>query len=241
MTRKNLTRVDDYIGAENASWSFEKLNPSLFDEHATKSIPSYREAHDLSVRLADYFVIAGSTVYDIGCSTGTLCSLISERTNEKQPNIVGIEPATEMAAHARQRTANVSNVTILDEQVQNVPLQDSSMIFALYTMQFINPAIRQHVFDSIYKSLQWGGAFVMFEKVRAPDARFQDIMTSLYNEFKLENGFSGNEIIAKSRSLKGVLEPFSTQGNLDLMKRAGFEDIITVHKNVCFEGFLAIK
>ena len=50
-----------------------------------------------------------------------------------------------------------------------------------------------------------------------------------------------DEIIAKAKSLKGVLEPFSTQGNLDLLKRAGFVDIITIFKYLCFEGFLAIK
>ena len=45
----------------------------------------------------------------------------------------------------------------------------------------------------------------------------------------------------KSRSLKGVMEPFSTQGNLDMLKRAGFQDVMTIQKYVCFEGFLAIK
>jgi tRNA (cmo5U34)-methyltransferase len=38
-----------------------------------------------------------------------------------------------------------------------------------------------------------------------------------------------------------VLEPCSTQGNLDLMKRAGFVDVMSVMKWACFEGFLAIK
>ena len=54
-------------------------------------------------------------------------------------------------------------------------------------------------------------------------------------------GYSYDEIIGKSRSLKGVLEPFSTQGNIDLAKRAGFKDITTIFKYVCFEGFIAIK
>jgi tRNA (cmo5U34)-methyltransferase len=49
------------------------------------------------------------------------------------------------------------------------------------------------------------------------------------------------EIINKSRSLKGTLEPFSTNGNLDMLRRAGFVDIMTVIKYVPFEGFLAIK
>ena len=38
-----------------------------------------------------------------------------------------------------------------------------------------------------------------------------------------------------------MLEPFSTQGNLDLLARAGFKDVMTLIKYVCFEGFLAIK
>ena len=81
----------------------------------------------------------------------------------------------------------------------------------------------------------------MFEKVRGADARFQDILCALYNDYKIREGYSADEIIAKSRSLKGVLEPFSTQGNLDMLKRAGFVDINTVQKYLCFEGFLAIK
>ena len=56
-------------------------------------------------------------------------------------------------------------------------------------MQFIKPKVRQKVFNKIYNSLNWGGAFILFEKVRAPDARFQDITTQLYSEFKKKNGF----------------------------------------------------
>ena len=93
----------------------------------------------------------------------------------------------------------------------------------------------------IFKNLNWGGAFLLFEKVRAPDARFQDITTSLYNEYKLNQGYKPDEIIAKSRSLKGILEPFSSSANRDLLKRAGFKDIITVFKWICFEGYLCIK
>ena len=86
-----------------------------------------------------------------------------------------------------------------------------------------------------------GGAFVIFEKVRSPDARFQDIVSGIYSDYKLAQGYSPEEVIAKSRSLKGVMEPFSTQGNLDMLNRAGFVDVTTIFKWVCFEGFLCIK
>jgi tRNA (cmo5U34)-methyltransferase len=81
----------------------------------------------------------------------------------------------------------------------------------------------------------------MFEKVRGPDARFQDMLVALYNDFKVKNGFSAEEILNKTASLKGVLEPFSTEGNLGLLRRAGFTDIMTAMKYLCFEGFVAIK
>jgi SAM-dependent methyltransferase len=34
---------------------------------------------------------------------------------------------------------------------------------------------------------------------------------------------------------------FSTNGNIEMLQRAGFKDITSVMKWVCFEGFLAIK
>ena len=120
-------------------------------------------------------------------------------------------------------------------------LEKSDFIVSYYTVQFIRPAHRQEVINQIFENLNWGGAFLLFEKVRGPDARFQDILTGIYNDYKLEQGYSSEEIIAKARSLKGVLEPFSTQGNYDLLARAGFTDCMTVMKYLCFEGILAIK
>jgi tRNA (cmo5U34)-methyltransferase len=105
----------------------------------------------------------------------------------------------------------------------------------------VHPRIRQEIYNRIYQSLNWGGAFLLFEKVRGPDARFQDIISGIYTDYKLAQGYSASEVIAKTRSLKGVLEPFSTAGNLDMLERAGFADVMTIFKHVCFEGFFCIK
>ena len=66
-------------------------------------------------------------------------------------------------------------------------------------------------------------------------------MNSLYSDFKVRQGFDATEILNKTSSLKSVLEPFSREGNLGLMRRAGFTDIPTIMKYICFEGFVAIK
>ena len=109
-------------------------------------------------------------------------------------------------------------------------------------MGFLNdPKYRQLVLNKIYKSLNWGGAFFLFEKIRGSDARFQDMYTNLYHDFKQSNGFSIKQIDEKAKSLRGVLEPFSEKGNLDLLKRAGFIDVCGIFQYLCFRGYLCIK
>ena len=135
----------------------------------------------------------------------------------------------------------LSNLSYEEHDALLYPFKASDFITSYYVIQFVEPSRRQRLIDKIYSSLNWGGAFLYFEKVRAPDARFQDIMTGVYNEYKLEQGYTAEEIMQKSRSLKGVLEPFSTQGNIDMLKRAGFIDIMSIMKFGPFEGILAIK
>ncbi len=231
----------DNIDALNANWSFSGEVPQNFDNHVTKSVPMYNEGHNLICRLSDFFVSDSSLCYEIGSSTGELTKKLANHNKHKKIKLIGIDPISEMVDVANQKCKNHSNISFITDDILNVEMEKSDLIISYYTIQFIKPRVRQLVFDKIYESLNWGGAFILFEKVRACDARFQDIMTALYTDYKLEQGYTENEIVSKTRSLKGVLEPFSTQGNIDLLKRAGFVDITSVFKYVSFEGFLAIK
>jgi tRNA (cmo5U34)-methyltransferase len=235
-------KVDKDIEASRASWSFSGSVPEAFVEHVRQSVPFYDAGHQLVCDLSDYFCHPDSTCYEIGVSTGQLIRRLAEHHPHK-PGIewIGIDPVEEMIAKARQHCAGIPNITLEAGDALTYDFEKSDLFVSYYCVQFIAPRNRQDLINRIYERLNWGGAFLMFEKVRAPDARFQDIMVSLYNDFKARNGFSAEEILNKTASLKGVLEPFSTEGNLGLLRRAGFVDITTVFKHLCFEGFLAIK
>ena len=127
------------------------------------------------------------------------------------------------------------------EDIRDYKLLASDFITSYYTIQFIHAKERQAIFKKIYDSLNWGGGFILFEKVRAPDARFQDITSQMYDDFKSKNGFNEKEILLKTRSLRGVLDPYTSEENIRYLKRAGFKDIMSVQKFLCFEGFLAVK
>jgi tRNA (cmo5U34)-methyltransferase len=238
-----MSTVGDGLNAENANWQFGGEVAENFDSHVSKSVPLYNEGHILVKNLSDFFINSNSICYEIGCSTGALTlALADHNKSKKNTHIIGIDIEQDMVDTAINKASPLpENVEFIADDILQMELEPADMIVAYYTVQFVRPSERQRLIDKIYNSLNWGGAFIMFEKVRGPDARFQDILSRLYDDYKLQQGYTPDEIISKSRSLKGVLEPFSTQGNIDLLSRAGFVDIMTVMKYLCFEGFLAIK
>ena len=233
--------VGSDIEVQNAGWTFGEAVADSFAEHVRQSIPMYEAGHEIICQLSDYFVQDDSICYEIGVSVGELIAKLARHNEAKQALWVGLDVEPSMIQRARETVKGSKNVSLEVADVTQYDFQKADLIVSYYCIQFIRPKHRQQLIDRIYESLNWGGAFIWFEKVRGADARFQDILTTLYNDFKLEQGLNPDEIVAKTRSLKGVMEPFSTQGDLDLLARAGFLDVMTVMKHLCFEGFLAIK
>jgi len=239
-----MPNAGDGLEVNNANWNFKGDVAKNFVPHVSKSVPYYFDGHKLVCSISDFFIKKDSLVYELGCSTGELILKLSKYNKLKpESKFIGIDIEEDMikVAEKRKKELKIDNVDFFIDDIVQYELESTDMVIAHYTVQFVRPSEKQRLINKIFKALKWGGAFLMFEKVRANDARFQDIMTSIYNDYKLEQGYTPEEVITKSRSLKGVLEPFSTQGNIDLLKRAGFIDILTVFKYVCFEGFLAIK
>ena len=229
------------IFANNASWTFDKNVAQKFDYHINKSIPIYKELQWLALQLSDYYIKEDSVVYDIGCSTGKFLKLLATRhKNKKKLKFFGIDIVKKMINYAKIKN-NYKKITYQTKDVNKYKFKKSDLFISFYTIQFIHPKKRQDLINKIYKSLNWGGAFFFVEKVRSYDARTQDQLTNIYEEFKINNGFTLKEIINKKHSLKGILEPFSSSANIQMLKRSGFKDINSIGKFVCFEFFLAIK
>ena len=238
-----MGKVGDNIKSTVGAFSFSGNVHKNFEKHVEKSVPFYDEGHNLICKLSSFFIVNKSKVYDLGCSTGKLLRDISDYNKDLDIKLFGLDAEAKMIQHSKKLLNKNSKKRIFFKKsdLLNFKLQKSDFITSYYTIQFVKPKFRQKIFDKIYKSLNHGGAFVLFEKVRGPDARFQDIFTQIYHEFKFDRGFSKEQIYNKATSIRGVLEPFTSKANIDYMKRAGFEDITPILKYCSFEGFLAIK
>ena len=237
-----MMEVGHAIVANRGRWSFGGDVAKSFVPHIKRSVPYYEEGHDLICDLSAFFLRSDSICYEIGTSTGELLDKLAKRhAGLDNLKLIGLDNEQKMVDEAQQRFAEDQRIEVLCEDAVFHEYQPADLIVAYYTVQFIHPKFRQELINRIYERLNWGGAFILFEKVRGPDARFQDIQSLLYTKFKRDNDFSDTEILNKSDSLKGVLEPFSTAGNIGLLERAGFSDIMPVFRWLCFEGVLCIK
>ena len=236
-----MANVGEKILAENSNWSFKGKVANNFTNHIKKSVPLYEQGHDLICRISDFFLPNNSICYELGVSNGNLIHKLAKRHEKKKKKFIRIDNEKDMKKEEKKRFGKLNNTSFFCKDITDYKFKKADLIISYYTIQFIHPRKRQDLLNKIYKTLNWGGAFIMFEKTRGNDARFQDIWTAIYSDFKIEQGFSPEEIINKSRSLKGVLEPFSMKGNFDLLKRSGFEDIATIFKYVPFAGIISIK
>jgi len=227
---------------KRGNWDFKGSVVRNFKQHINQSVPLYSKGHEIILALSDFFLKNNSVCYDLGSSTGELLIKLSKYTNKKV-KFFGVDIEKDMVKYSLKKIkqSKSKNIKILNQDLRKIKLKRTDLIICYYTVQFINPEYRQQIINKIYRSLNWGGAFIFFEKIRGADARFQDIFTSIYNDFKESNGLSIQEIFNKQKSLRGVLEPFSEKGNLSILSRAGFKDIASIVQYINFKGYICIK
>lgn len=232
--------VGDKIYTKKGTWSFDFSSTDKFDGHIRKSIPLYKEMHNLSLSYLSFFVRKKSVIYDLGCSTGSFTKLIAKKYEHLSPNIIGIDESKNMINFAKINNKH-KKIHYKKIEIEKLKFKKCDIIIMNFTLQFIKPQFRQKLINKIYKYLNWGGAIIIFEKIRGQDARFQDYMSLLYSDYKLKMNYTHKEIHSKASSLKGVLEPYTSKENKLFLKRANFKDYSTIFKYLCFEGILAIK
>lgn len=231
----------DNIETETSQWSFRGDVVEAFDEHVTKSVPLYDQGHGLVLHLSDFFVCENSICYDIGSSTGTLLhKLAKHHLGKKNVRFIGIDKEGDMLKKANNKN-KLDCLEFVNEDICNYTLKRSRFVVAYYVFQFIEKKYRQNVIQKIYDSLESGGAFVMFEKVNAVNSTFQDLLNNAYFDFKVDKGFSYEEVLGKSFSIRGVLVSNTTERNVEMLQNAGFSEISSIMKYCNFEGYIAVK
>jgi len=231
--------VGDGITTMAGSWTFGGEVPAAFDSHVSRSVPAYADGQEMIADIAEQVVPHGGRIYDLGCSTGTLTALLAERLAPRRIELIGVDRERGMIERAEERCAHLPTVRFETASLQELTLEPADMVVSYYTLQFVPLRARAEIVARIHAALVPGGSFVLFEKVLASGARNQEMAIGAYSDWKRRQGFGDEEIAAKSRSIRGVLQPLSPAENEAMLLGAGFGEMMYVFRWVLFEGLIA--
>ena len=223
--------------SEEQRFSFSSV-ASGFDEHITKSIRGYADLRDDVVGISRYFVLDETNVLDIGCSQGTMLKRIKdENTQAPNANYTGIEINKDFQQHWKQET----NLKYKVEDVrESDALSNMSFTISLFTFQFLAEKDRLSLLQIIYDNLVDGGAFVTAEKIYSMNAKVQDMVDSLYYDFKRQS-FTEKEILDKEQELRHLAKLTTENLLISQLRSVGFRGIQIFWRNFNFIGVLAMK
>jgi len=203
-----------------------------FDDHIDKSIPNYNYLIENIIGLSDYFLEKESIVYDLGCSTGKLLRQLSKETKK-----IGIDIA-ELLPKENDKGNNIEYKN--QDLNKNFKISNASIVYSIFTMQFLKRPCRKDYIKNIYDGLNTGAALILCEKIYQKEGLFQEIIAFTHYDYKCRN-FSEKEIIAKERDLRYIMKPDTLEENISMLKAAGFTKITQFWQSYNFIGLIAIK
>ncbi len=225
-------------------FSFNKSVVKVFDNMVTRSVPFYLEMQRMITEIGKDFATPGSTVYDLGCSTGT--TLINlDQVLSKDINFVGFDNSDEMVKQCKNnfKEAGVSRKFEIQNHDLNmgIKLTNASVVVMCLTLQFIRPLYRERLIEEVFDQMNDNGCLILIEKVLGEDSLFNRLFINYYYDFKRRNNYNDMEIAQKREALENVLIPYKLMENREMLLKNGFRYCEVFFKWYNFTGLVAVK
>jgi tRNA (cmo5U34)-methyltransferase len=224
-------------------FEFNEQVAVCFDDMISRSVPRYGEVQEATARLAVRLLKSGSTVLDLGCSTGTSLFEIAKRVPD-DVRLIGVDNSEAMLKVASAKAEELmlsERVSFVLGDITEIDLPKSDLVILNYTLQFVPVMARGAFLTEIYEELNPGGALILSEKLRHDGERVGRLLTTLYYDFKRDNHYSELEISQKREALENVLVPLTLSENLELLSSAGFTERELYLKWINFATIIALR
>ncbi len=237
---------DTYFNTKTPAekFSFNEGVAEVFDDMLDRSVPFYSQVIEMTGEILDRLLETGDTVYDLGCSTGTTLLYLARMLEGKNLKFIGMDNSQAMLDKASRKARMFSmadRILFRHQDITRTEIAGAGGIILNYTLQFIQPALRQEFLSEIHGRLRSGGVLILSEKVVSCDQGFNKHFLDSYHQYKKRRGYSELEIANKREALENVLIPLSTKENLDMLAQAGFDRVEPFFRWFNFVSFLACK
>lgn len=223
------------------AFEFNDAVTEVFRDMISRSVPGYELLLRIIGLYANVFVQDDSRVYDLGCSLGEVSLLINEQATARNFSITAVDNSSSMIEQCRLAVTKQASIDWQCADIQNIIIENASMVVLNLTLQFIDPVDRQILLEGIFDGLNPGGILVLSEKVRMDRAQDNERMIQLHQAFKKMQGYSELEISQKRSALENVLIPDIESQLRARLQQVGFSEVYQCFRCFNFVSYLAIK
>ncbi|MCW8108134.1 carboxy-S-adenosyl-L-methionine synthase CmoA [Alteromonas ponticola] len=225
-------------------FTFDEAVADVFPDMIQRSVPGYESIIHTIGEIASRHVTTHSRVYDLGSSLGAASLSIARATSLHPCEIIAVDNSEAMTERCKRIVAGFSlpnPIRVLCDDIQNIEIQNASMVVMNFTLQFIPPADRKALLQKIYDGLNPGGVLVLSEKISHPSKEGNELLIDLHHQFKRNNGYSELEISQKRAALEKVMLVDTFADHEQRLLNVGFTDVVMWFKCYNFTSLVAIK
>src|SRR5512139_2677953 len=222
MTRDSLYSVPHDLVAD---FAFDESVTRIFPDMIRRSVPGYGNIVTMIGLLAERYGVAGSTLYDLGCSLGASTLSMRRVLGNRDCNIIAVDNSQAMVEGCRANIAAAGEGVAVDvrcEDIQEVLIGNASVVVLNFTLQFISPDHRLEMLSKIRSGMRPGGVLILSEKIVFASADEDEFQRTMHLDFKRANGYSELEISQKRTALENVLIPETLEQHRQRLADTGF-------------------
>jgi tRNA (cmo5U34)-methyltransferase len=202
-----------------------------YDAQRRRLVPSFDLFYGTAVELLALRGGEIRRVLDLGAGTGLLSAAVLDRYPGVE--IVLVDGAEEMLAHARARLAQPAITTIVADLRDRLPDGPFDAVVSALAIHHLEDRDKRELFARVQRVLRAGGAFVNAEHVTGPSPSLEGVYRTLWRDACRAAGAREDEIAAaEGRMTMDRLADIATQ--LMWMGEAGLEDCDCFFKHLHF-------
>ena len=241
MNKKSRDQVFAKSLSEIKAFEFNETVVNVFEDMISRSVPGYPLLLHMIDLYTAVFATENSRIFDLGCSLGDATLLMAERTAGLNCELIAVDNSAAMIDKCLARHATNKSIDWRCENVQEVSIDNASLVVLNLTLQFLQPEERFTMLEKIYRGLNPGGVLILSEKVIFDNPDEDRRMRELHMAFKKTMGYSDLEISQKRTALENVMIPEDGQFHISRLRDIGFSEVYLCFRCFNFSSFLAIK
>lgn len=225
-------------------FAFDRKTAAVFDDMVGRSVPYYDEIQRMVCEMAADFATEGSSLYDLGCSTGTTL-LALDQVVKPDVRFIGVDNSEAMLGEARRKLLahepSRPYDLICTDLHKGPAIENASVVIMILTLPFIRPLYRERLVRRISQGLNDNGCLIVVEKLTTSNTLINRLFIKHYYEMKRRNGYSETEIAQKREALENVMIPYRMEENRELLLESGFRHAEEMFRWYNFAALVAVK